>query len=55
MIPQGDVRPGRAAKCCTDIPLPNQPGNTDNWQGSLYENTDYWNFSQRVDMNFSDS
>jgi hypothetical protein len=44
-----------AVKMLADIPLPNRSGNTDNWQGSLYENTQYWNFSQRVDLNLSDS
>ena len=43
-----------ALKMLSDIPLPNRSGNTDNWQGSLYENTKYWNFSQRVDINFND-
>ena len=37
-----------------DIPLPNLPGNVDNWQGSVDEKVNYWNFSQRVDLNFSD-
>src|SRR5262249_16171879 len=36
------------------MPKPNLPGNTDNWQGSLYENVDYWNLSQRVDVTLSD-
>ena len=36
------------------IPLPNLPGNVDNWQGSVTEKVDYWNFSQRVDVNLSD-
>jgi hypothetical protein len=44
-----------AVKMLADLPLPNRAGNTDNWQGSLYENTQYWNFSQRLDINFSDS
>ncbi len=36
------------------LPLPNLPGNTDNWQGTVTENVDYWNFSQRVDVNLTD-
>ena len=43
-----------AVKMLAEIPLPNQPGNVDNWQGSVYDITDYWNFSQRVDMNITD-
>ena len=38
-----------------EIPLPNLPGNIDNWQGSVFDDTDYWNFSQRVDINLSDT
>ena len=53
VIPQAMFDPV-AVKMLADIPLPNRAGNIDNWQGSLYENTDYWNFSQRVDINFSD-
>src|SRR5688572_8468041 len=53
-IPQAMFDPV-AVKMLADIPLPNRAGNIDNWQGSLYENTNYWNFSQRVDINFSDS
>ena len=53
VIPQGMMDPV-ALKMLSDIPLPNLPGNTDNWQGSLYENTNYWNFSQRFDFNLSD-
>jgi hypothetical protein len=44
-----------AIKMLQDLPLPNQPGNVDNWQGTVTEKTDYWNFSQRVDVNFSDN
>ena len=44
----------QALKMLADIPVPTRDGNIDNWQGSLYENTNYWNFSQRVDVNFSD-
>lgn len=44
-----------ALKMLQDIPLPNLPGYTNNWQGSVDEQVDYWNFSQRVDINFSDT
>jgi len=44
-----------AVKMLQDIPLPNLPGNTDNWQGSVYDKTDYWNFSQRIDYNITDN
>ena len=44
-----------ALKMLSDIPLPNLPGNVDNWQGSVTEKVDYWNFSQRVDVNFTDN
>ena len=43
-----------AQRMLGDIPLPNLPGNVDNWQGSVTEKVDYWNFSQRVDLNLSD-
>src|SRR5262245_26485101 len=42
-----------AIRMLTDIPLPNLPGNVDNWQGSVYDKADYWNLSQRVDVNLS--
>lgn len=44
-----------AVKMLAAIPLPNLPGYVDNWQGSVDEKVDYWNLSQRVDINFSDS
>ena len=44
-----------ALKMLQAIPLPNLPGNVDNWQGSVNEKVDYWNFSQRVDVNFTDT
>src|SRR5687767_7020443 len=44
-----------AARMLAAIPLPNLPGNVDNLQGSVSDVVDYWNFSQRVDINFSDS
>ena len=43
-----------AVKMLTALPLPNLPGYADNWQGSLAEKVDYWNFSQRVDVNLTD-
>lgn len=43
-----------AVKMLAAIPLPNLPGNVDNWQGSVDETVKYWNFSQRVDMNVTD-
>jgi hypothetical protein len=55
----GNVIPGTmfdpaAVKFLQQIPLPNLPGNVDNLQYSVAENVDYWNFSQRFDVNFSD-
>jgi hypothetical protein len=44
-----------ALKLLQALPLPNQPGNIDNWQGTVPEKVDYWNFSQRVDVNITDS
>jgi hypothetical protein len=44
-----------ALRLLQQLPLPNQAGNVDNWQGSVLEKADYWNFSQRVDVNFTDS
>ncbi len=44
-----------ALKMLQDMPLPNLPGNVDNLQYSVYDKTDYWNFSQRVDLNITDS
>jgi hypothetical protein len=36
------------------LPLRTCPGNVDNWQGSVSEHVDYWNVSQRVDVNITD-
>ncbi len=48
------IRP--ALKMLNEIPLPNQPGNIDNWQGRVIRaSRDYWNLSQRVDVNFTDN
>lgn len=44
-----------AVKMLQNIPLPNLPGNVNNWQGSVDEKVDYWNFSQRIDVNFTDN
>ena len=42
-------------KLLQQLPLPNLPGSVDNWQGTVNENVGYWNFSQRVDVNLTDS
>ena len=42
-------------KMLQDIPLPNLAGNVDNLQYNVAEKVDYWNFSQRVDVNFNDN
>ena len=42
-------------KILQEMPMPNLPGNTDNLQYGVYEKTDYWNFSERVDWNITDS
>ena len=44
-----------ALRLLAEMPVPNLPGNVDNWQGSVYEKVDYWNFSQRIDLNVSDN
>jgi len=44
-----------ALKILAEIPLPNLSGNQDNLQYGIYEKTDYWNFSERVDWNITDS
>jgi hypothetical protein len=53
MIPSGRLDPV-ALKMLQSIPLPNLPGNVDNYQGSVVEQVDYWNLSQRVDVNLTD-
>ena len=53
VIPQAMFDPV-AVKMLQDIPVANLPGTTDNWQGSVDEKVDYWNLSQRVDVNISD-
>ena len=54
VIPASMLDP-TALKLLAQIPMPNQPGNADNWQGTKTEEVDYWNFSQRVDVNFTDN
>jgi hypothetical protein len=44
-----------ALRLLENIPLPNLPGNIDNLQYSVAEKVEYWNFSQRFDVNFSES
>ncbi|HYU79829.1 MAG TPA: TonB-dependent receptor, partial [Vicinamibacterales bacterium] len=44
-----------AMQLLANIPLPNLPGNVDNLQYSVSEKVEYWNFSQRFDVNFSDA
>jgi hypothetical protein len=44
-----------ALKMLQQLPLPNAPGNIDNLQYSVYDKTDYWNFSQRLDFNITDN
>jgi hypothetical protein len=53
-IPQSMLDPV-AVRMLGQIPQPNQPGNVDNWQGTVFDRVDYWNFSQRVDVNISDN
>jgi len=43
-----------AVRMLEGLPQPNLSGNVDNWQGSVYEKVDYWNLSQRVDVNLND-
>jgi hypothetical protein len=44
-----------AVRMLGQIPLPNAPGNVDNWQGTVYDLVDYWNLSQRFDVNLTDN
>lgn len=44
-----------ALRMLQQIPLPNQQGHVDNWQGTVFDRVDYWNLSQRVDVNISDN
>jgi hypothetical protein len=43
-----------AVKLLAEMPLPNLPGSQDNLQGFKINNTTYWNFSERVDWNYSE-
>jgi hypothetical protein len=54
VIPSNRIDPV-ALKMLADIPLPNQPGHVDNYQASIYEKVDYWNLSQRVDVNLTNN
>jgi hypothetical protein len=53
VIPSGMLDPVALAML-QNIPLPNLPGHVDNLQYNVAELVDYWNFSQRVDVNLSD-
>jgi hypothetical protein len=41
-------------KLLAELPLPNLPGSQDNLQGFKINETSYWNFSERVDWNYSE-
>ncbi|HKE55372.1 MAG TPA: carboxypeptidase regulatory-like domain-containing protein, partial [Pyrinomonadaceae bacterium] len=43
-----------ALKLLAQIPLPNLPGSQDNLQGFKVNETTYWNFSERLDWNYSE-
>ena len=43
-----------ALKLLAGLPLPNLAGNQDNLQGFKVNNTTYWNFSERIDWNYSE-
>ncbi len=53
IIPSNRFDP-TALKLLAEIPLPNLPGSQDNLQGFKVNNTSYWNFSERVDWNYSE-
>lgn len=53
VIPTGRFDP-TALKLLAELPLPNLPGSQDNYQGFRVNNTTYWNFSERVDWNYSE-
>ena len=44
-----------ALRMLQDMPRPNLPGNVNNLQTAVNEDVNYWNFSQRVDLNFTDN
>ncbi len=52
VIPASMIDPV-SQKILQEIPMPNLPGNQDNLQYGIYEKTDYWNFSERVDWNIT--
>lgn len=54
VIPEARMDPV-ALRLLQSMPLPNSSGNVDNWQGSIQEQVDYWNVSQRVDINLTDN
>lgn len=43
-----------AMKLLAELPLPNLPGSQDNLQGFKINQTTYWNFSERIDWNYSE-
>jgi len=43
-----------ALKLLAEMPLPNLPGSQNNLQGFKVNQTTYWNFSERVDWNYSE-
>src|SRR3989440_11126951 len=53
LIPSARFDP-TAQKLFAELPLPNLPGSQDNLQGFKINNTTYWNFSERVDWNYSE-
>src|ERR1044071_5494347 len=53
IIPSNRFDP-TALKLLAELPLPNLPGSQDNYQGFRVNNTTYWNFSERVDWNYSE-
>ncbi|HEU4387482.1 MAG TPA: carboxypeptidase-like regulatory domain-containing protein [Blastocatellia bacterium] len=53
LIPSQRIDP-TAQKLLNELPMPNLPGNDQNWQGLKTENVDYWNLSSRVDWNYSE-
>lgn len=53
LIPQNLWDPV-AVKLLALFPLPNVPGQTENWQGSKVEKTKYWNASTRIDWNINE-
>jgi hypothetical protein len=53
IIPSNRFDP-TALKLLAEMPLPNLPGSQDNLQGFKVNQTTYWNFSERVDWNYSE-